>query len=244
MDPRFKALKLDDTADTPLYLQLARKLAEAIHAGWWQASEALPSERTFCDALCISRVTARKALDILLQQGLITRHHGSGTFITPRLEQPLSRLTGFSEMLAAKGFKPESVWLIRERAMPTSEEVIRLGLSPNAEVCHLKRQRLADGVVMAIEISTLPSAVMPDPFAVEHSLYAYLDHQGHSVVRALQHVRAINATPELAQLAGIPAGEAMLMMSRIGYDARNTAIELTDTYCRNDYYDFVAELKR
>jgi DNA-binding GntR family transcriptional regulator len=73
---------------TPLYLQLARKLAEAINAGWWQADEALPSERTFSDELGISRVTARKAMDVLLEQGLIRRRHGSGTFITPRLEQP------------------------------------------------------------------------------------------------------------------------------------------------------------
>ena len=244
MQNRWKALTLDDGADTPLYLQLAQKLSAAIHAGWWQASEALPSERSFCDALAISRVTARKALDILLQQGLITRRHGSGTFITPRLEQPLSRLTGFSEMLTAKGFKPGSVWLSRSCALSTADEAIRLGLSPHADVCHLKRQRLADGEVMAIEFSTLPSVYLPDPFAIENSLYAYLDLQGHSVVRALQHVRAINASVELAQLARIPSGEAMLMMSRIGYDAHNHAIELTDTYCRNDYYDFVAELKR
>ncbi|BEV72881.1 MULTISPECIES: GntR family transcriptional regulator [unclassified Paludibacterium] len=244
MDSRWTALQLDESDNTPLYLQLARKLAEAINAGWWQADEALPSERTLCEALAISRVTARKALDILLDQGLISRRHGSGTFITPKLEQPLSRLNGFTEVLKAKGFKPESQWLMRVRTTPSSEEIIKLGLSPNAEVSRLKRKRLADGVVMAIEISTLPASCLPDPLQVESSLYAYLDSHGHSVVRALQHVRAINATPELAALAGIPVGEAMLMMSRIGYDAANNAIELTDTYCRNDYYDFVAELKR
>jgi GntR family transcriptional regulator len=244
MNSRWVALQLDDAASTPLYLQLAGKLAEAIHAGWWQANEALPSERSLCEALSISRVTARKALDVLLQQGLISRRHGSGTFITPRLEHPLSRLTGFSEMLKAKGFQPESVWLSRLKTTPTADEVIKLGLSPNAEVCRLKRKRLADGQVMAIEISTLPASCLPDPLAVQGSLYAHLDLIGHSVVRALQHVRAINASPELAELADIPLGEAMLMMTRIGYDANNSVIELTDTYCCNDYYDFVAELKR
>ncbi|MBV8048602.1 MAG: GntR family transcriptional regulator [Paludibacterium sp.] len=244
MDSRWTALLLDETANTPLYLQLARKLAEAINAGWWQADEALPSERSLCEALAISRVTARKALDILLDQGLITRRHGSGTFITPKLEQPLSHLKGFSEVLKAKGFKPESQWLSRDRGIPSTEEIIKLGLSPNAEVYRLKRKRLADGVVMAIEISTLPASCLPDPQQIGGSLYAYLDSAGHSVVRALQHVRAINATPDLAALAGIPVGEAMLRVTRIGFDAANNAIELTDTYCRNDYYDFVAELKR
>jgi len=68
MDERWQALKPDEAQSTPLYLQFARKLADAINAGWWQADEALPSERTFSDELGISRVTARKALDVLLER--------------------------------------------------------------------------------------------------------------------------------------------------------------------------------
>ncbi|WP_169449833.1 GntR family transcriptional regulator [Paludibacterium yongneupense] len=244
MDTRWAALQPDDSLSTPLYMQLARKLATAIHAGWWQAAEALPSERTFSEQLTISRVTARKAFDVLLQQGLIQRRQGSGTFITPRLEQPLSRLTGFTEMLRMKGFVPHSLWLSRECGLPSTEESLRLGLSSSARVARLKRRRLADGVVMAIEMSTLPCAYLPDPAVVEYSLYDHLEATGYPVVRALQHIRAVNASPEIAALADVPCGEAMLLISRIGYMADNTAIELTDTYCRNDYYDFVAELRR
>lgn len=64
------------------------------------------SERNLSETLNISRVTARKALEVLFEQGLIRRNQGSGTFITPRLEQPLSRLSSFSEMLRLKGFTP------------------------------------------------------------------------------------------------------------------------------------------
>jgi DNA-binding transcriptional regulator YhcF (GntR family) len=150
MDERWQALKPDETQSTPLYLQFARKLADAINAGWWQADEALPSERTFSDELAISRVTARKALDVLLEQGLIRRRQGSGTFITPRLEQPLSRLTGFTEMLRMKGFEPSSLWLERSVGAPTHDEVIKLGLSPTAQVVRLKRQRLAGSGQLAV----------------------------------------------------------------------------------------------
>ncbi|MGB7648563.1 MAG: GntR family transcriptional regulator, partial [Pseudomonas fluorescens] len=92
-------LRPDDKQSTPLYLQLARNLEAAIHAGQWKSEQALPSERALSEQLSISRVTARKALEVLFAQGLIRRSQGSGTFITPRLEQPLSRLSGFSEML-------------------------------------------------------------------------------------------------------------------------------------------------
>ncbi len=238
------ALRPDDTQATPLYLQLARNLEAAIHAGVWKAEQALPSERSLSEQLGLSRVTARKALEILLEQGLIRRNQGSGTFITPRLEQPLSRLSSFSEMLRLKGFVPGSQWLERGIALPTHEEVIRLGLSPTDQVARLKRLRKADDTVMAIEMSALPAALLPHPEAVGDSLYQYLDSIGRPVVRALQHIRAINASAEFAGLVGIEPGTAMLLMTRIGYLEDNTVIELTDTYCRDDYYDFVAELRR
>ncbi|UMZ13152.1 GntR family transcriptional regulator [Pseudomonas sp. MPFS] len=237
-------LRPDDTQPTPLYLQLARNLEAAIHAGQWKAEQALPSERNLSELLGISRVTARKALEVLFEQGLIRRNQGSGTFITPRLEQPLSRLSGFSEMLRLKGFVPGSQWLERTITPPTHEELIRLGLSPNDKVARLKRLRKADDVVMAIEMSTLPASIIARPEAVGDSLYEYLDGIKRPVVRALQHIQAINASDEFASLVGIAPGTAMLLMTRVGYLEDNTPIEVTDTYCRNDYYDFVAELRR
>lgn len=243
MNP-ISALRPDDTQATPLYLQLARNIEAAIHAGQWKAEQALPSERSLSELLGISRVTARKALEILFDQGLIRRHQGSGTFITPRLEQPLSRLSSFSEMLQMKGFTPGSQWIKREIALPTHDELIRLSLSPIDNVARLKRLRTADGIVMAIEMTALPAKLLPDPHAVGDSLYAHLDSIGRPVVRALQHIRAINASAEFATLVGIETGTAMLLMTRIGYLEDNTPIELTDTYCRDDYYDFVAELRR
>ncbi|WP_297839948.1 GntR family transcriptional regulator [Pseudomonas sp.] len=238
------ALRPDDSQPTPLYLQLARNIEAAIHAGQWKAEQALPSERSLSELLGISRVTARKALEILFDQGLIRRNQGSGTFITPRLEQPLSRLSSFSEMLRLKGFSPSSQWLEREIALPTHDELIRLSLSPTDKVARLKRLRKADGIVMAIEMSTLPAHLLPDPLAVGDSLYVHLDSIDRPIVRALQHIRAINASAEFATLVGIETGTAMLLMTRIGYLKDNTPIELTDTYCRDDYYDFVAELRR
>ena len=239
-----QALRLDDSQPTPLYLQLARNLEAAIHAGHWKAEQALPSERNLSELLNISRVTARKALEVLFEQGLIRRSQGSGTFITPRLEQPLSRLSGFSEMLRLKGFAPSSQWLQREITQPTHEELIRLALSPYDKVARLKRLRKADDTVMAIEMSTLPASIIAQPQAVGDSLYHYLDGIGKPVVRALHHIQAINASDEFAELVGIAPGTAMLLMTRVGYLEDNTPIEVTDTYCRNDYYDFVAELRR
>lgn len=241
---RWNVLKPNVEDPTPLYVQLAHNLADAIHAGQWQAEEALPSERVLSEKLGVSRVTARKALDVLVEQQLVHRRQGSGTFIAPRLEHSLSRLTHFTETLKRKGFEPSTVWIDRRIEAPNHDEILKLGLSPTAQIARLERQRLADGVVMAVEMTAIPVAYLPDPRAVGTSLYAHLDALGHPIVRALQHFRAVNASKKIARLANVTPGQAMLLVTRIGFTANNVAIEVTDSYCRNDYYDFVAELRR
>lgn len=242
MESTLDRLKLDAGQPTPLYRQLAHQLVAAIEAGDWEAGEALPSERVLAEALNVSRITARKALDRLVALGLIQRTRGSGTFIAPRLNQSLTRLTSFTELLTQRGHRPSSRWLSRCLSTPTAEESLRLGLGADHQVSRLKRLRLADDVVVAVEESCLPSRVLADPESVTHSLYRHLDNLGTPIVRALQHVSAVNADAELASLAEVPESQALLMMTRLGYLADGHAAELTVTYCRTDYYDFMVEL--
>ncbi|MED5499357.1 MAG: GntR family transcriptional regulator, partial [Pseudomonadota bacterium] len=178
MEPTLSRLKLDAAQSTPLYRQLAQQLVEAIEAGDWETGEALPSERVLAESLNISRITARKALDRLVALGLIQRTHGSGTFIAPRLNQSLTRLTSFTELLGQRGHRPSSRWLSRRLETPTVEESLRLGLSADHQVSRLKRLRLADDVVVAVEESCLPSHVLSDPESVTHSLYRRLEDLG------------------------------------------------------------------
>lgn len=236
--------KPDGDSSTPLYLQLANKLANGIHNGYWQPDEALPSERVLAETLDISRVTARNAIEMLFERGLLTRKHGSGTYITPKLEQPLSRLTNFSEELRQRGFMPGSQWLSRETGVASPEEIMSLGLSPHSVVSRLKRLRTADNVMMANESTTIPNLYLPNPKLVTDSLYGYLDQNNASPTRALQHIRAVSATAEQAKLIGLKQGTAMLLITRVGYLANGAAVELTHSYCRSDYYDFVVELFR
>lgn len=234
----------DEQSSSPLYLQLAVALAKAINEGRYQANEALPSERVLAEELNLSRVTARKAIERLVEQGLIVRKRGSGNYIAPRLEQPLTRLSSFSEELHQRGFVPQSRWLSRGFVAAGPDEQIALELKSGERVARLERQRLADGVVMAFEVSVLPESVLPEPEAVSASLYTHLSHTGQAPVRALQHIRAINADAKLAGLLEVQTGAAVLFITRVGYVASGKAVELTHSYCRSDYYDFVAEMRR
>ncbi|MCM2973684.1 GntR family transcriptional regulator [Larsenimonas suaedae] len=227
---------------TPLYRQLSNQLARAIELGEWRSEDALPSERLLAERVGVSRITARKALERLVEQGLIVRTHGSGTFIAPRVAPSLSRLTSFSEQLARRGFTPRSHWLDRHTGHANLEERLHLDLGPNDPVVHLKRLRLADDIVVAVEESCLPARFIPEPDALEASLYAYLEHCGTPIVRARQSVSAVNADEALATLARVAPGSALLKVTRLGYLTDGSAAELTTSYCRTDYYDFVVEL--
>jgi GntR family transcriptional regulator len=243
-DPLMSALGLDAAASTPLYVQLRNGLARLIRQGQFGADAALPSERLLAERLGISRVTARKAIDALVTDGLIVRRHGSGNYVAPVLEQPLTRLASFTEELKLRGFVPSSRWIRRAVAVVMPDEMVALGLAAGVRVARLERVRLADGTPMAYESSALPLGVVPDPQAIQDSLYTYLAERGALPVRALQHIRAANATGRHAELLDVPIGQALLFITRVGYLDDGRAVEITHTWCRSDRYDFVAELRR
>lgn len=243
-DPLIVDLGLDPAASTPLYLQVRNGLTRLIREGRFSPDDALPSERVLAEKLAISRVTARKAIDALVNDGLIVRRHGSGNYIAPKLEQPLSRLTSFTEELKLRGFVPSSRWIRRVVSAAMPEEMVALGLSPGARVARLERVRLADKTPMAYEASALPTTVVPNPEAVKDSLYTYLAARGSVPARALQHIRAANASARHAELLGIPVGQALLFITRIAYLEDGHAVEITHTWCRSDFYDFMVELRR
>ena len=228
---------------SPLYLQLARQLESDIRAGTYRVDQALPSERMLSESLGLSRITARKAIEVLVGQGLVLRRQGSGNFIAPRLEQPLSKLASFSEELRQRGYLPSSHWINREIAPASAAEREALGLARGARVARLERLRLADGVPMAYERSTVLLRACPRPQDLDGSLYLHLARSGLAPVRAVQHIRAVNAEAALAAPLGIAIGTALLWVSRTAYLPDGVAVEHTQSYCRSDYYDFVAELK-
>jgi GntR family transcriptional regulator len=234
--------ELDDTSNLPLYQQLQRKLRAAIESRVLGADDALPAERELAEELAVSRITVRKAIDGLVEEGLLVRRQGSGTFVSNRVEKNFSKLTSFSEDMRARGRKPHSVWLNRAAGTVTPEESLTLRSSPGTPVYRFNRLRFADDAPMALEYATVLASCLPSVDAVESSLYAALERTGHRPVRALQRLRAVLLTAEQAELLKAQEKDAGLLVARVGFAKDGRAVEFSQSFYRGEIYDFVAEL--
>jgi GntR family transcriptional regulator len=236
----------DEAGAGPLYLQLQRRIADAVASGRLLPGDSLPPERDMAQMTGLSRVTIRKAVQALVASGQLLQRRGSGTFVAPkvdRLEQALSLLTSFTEDMARRGKTVESVWLGRALHAPAPEEVMALGLGAGDRVARLDRVRRSDGVPLAIERASLSSLILPDPENVSTSLYAVLESRGFRPVRAVQRISAANLGGRDAELLEVPVGAAGLKIERVSYLGSGRVVEFTRSLYRGDAYDFAVELK-
>jgi GntR family transcriptional regulator, N-acetylglucosamine utilization regulator len=235
-----------ETGSGPRYVQLRARIQAAIESGLLPPAAALPSEREIAALTGFSRVTVRKAIQALVDDGTVMQRQGSGSFVTDRsarVEQSLSHLTSFSEDMTRRGMTPTVRWLERSICLPSPEETVALALAANASVSRIARLRLADDRPMAIEKAALPVDILPNPIAVTTSLYEVLEQDGNRPVRAIQKISAINLSAADASLLGIEDGAAGLRIERISYLPSGRVVEFTKSIYRGDAYDFVAELR-
>jgi GntR family transcriptional regulator len=233
---------LDPTQSQPLYQQLQRAIREAIEKRVLAPDDALPAERQIASDLSVSRITVRKAIEGLVEEGLLVRRQGSGNFVAARIEKNFAKLTSFSEDMRSRGRTPHSEWLKRSEGAVTPEEALTLRLSPGAPVYRFHRLRFADDAPMCLEYATVARECLPSLDAVDTSLYEALERAGNRPVRALQRLRALLLNAEQAKLLHAREGDAGLLVERVGFLRDGRAVEFCQSFFRGDTYDFVAEL--
>lgn len=230
----------------PRYEQLYRHLVAAIAEGALPAETQIPPERELAELAQVSRVTVRKAVEQLVADGQLDQRRGAGTFVrVPKARQDNSRsaLVSFTDYMRQRGKIPSSRILAAGLFAPTPIEQQALGLMAQARVARIERLRSADGVPMALEYSSWPVDILPDPQAVQGSLYDHIRALGHVPTHAVQRVSAANLKVSEAQLLNMAASSAVLRIDRTGYLETGRPVEFTRGLYRSDIYDFIAELR-
>lgn len=232
--------KLDGNSLSPLYKQLKDELYRDIKNGVYPVHSRIPSEAELCRRYGISRVTVRKALADLTEEGLLLRIQGKGTFIAmPRLEKNLTAVTDFSQSCRLMGKKPSAVVLRAVCAEPSVKDAGDLSLGAENQVVDILRLRLADDMPVMIEENVFPGtyAYLLDA-DLTGSLYAILHRHHVKPNRALHDISLCHATPSQAKLLQISPGEALLHLYEIIYDNQEKPIHISRQFIRGDRFTF------
>lgn len=231
----------------PLSYRLIEFVIDQIQSGNWKAGERIPSEDQLCEQFKVSRTTVRAALTELIEQGLIYRLHGKGTFVSrPSLQQRLNRLTGFTMDMQSRGLEPSSQVLSAVVIPIPPIAASSLQIKTGYPVIMLQRLRLANGTPMAFETSYIIAndceGVLNEDFS-KRSLYGVLAEKLQIIpTRAVQEMRAIPCPLNQAKYLEIQKGEPVLQMIRTAFDQNDRPFERVESIYRGDRYVFYAEL--
>lgn len=235
---------LDKSGPVPLYHQVSSKIEAAILAGSLPVGSRLENEVALADRLGLSRPTIRRAIQELVDVGLLVRRRGVGTQVVHGQVTRGVELTSLHDDLVQSGQRPTTEVLKLESLIVSSDLARQLGVAPGALIFYVSRLRKVDGVPVAIMQNWLnlntdaPTARELEKFG----LYQLLRTQGVNLSVAKQRIGARRALADEADLLEVERGSALLTMERLSYDNDGRAIELGRHVYRPDLYSFETTL--
>lgn len=197
----------------------------------------IPSERALCQRFDVSRMTVRQAVDVLVNDGILIRKQGRGTYVAHQKLDLQLRITSFAEEMRMRGMVPATTLLevATEPAPPSIAAA--LGLPDGAPTHYVRRLRFAGDAPMCVERAWMPANLLPgfcDP-APPDSLYDELRARGLGPTWGEDTIECLNFDRSLAHLLQVKPGAAGIVVTRRTF-AENVPIQFAISYYRGDRY--------
>jgi DNA-binding GntR family transcriptional regulator len=241
--PPVLTFDIDRSSPTPLYFQLAQAIEGAITGGALPSGSKLENEVLLAQRYGLSRPTVRRAVQELVDKGLLVRKRGVGTQVLQPHVRRSVELTSLYDDLVRGGEAPTTEVLSLERVPAPAAVAEDLELQEGDEVVVLRRLRRSHGEPLALMTNHLPGRFSPTVEELaERGLYQYLRSQGVHLRVAHQRIGARLARAEEARLLDEPPRAALLTMQRVAFDDHGTPVELGRHLYRASRYDFEATL--
>lgn len=230
---------------SPIYIQIHNQLRSWIEAGKWSVGTRIPAERTLANEFGVSRMTLRQAIQTLVDEGVLERRAGSGTYVAnQKVQEKMTGVTSFTELMQAIGKQPSSKTLAYYLTVPSQTEVTILNLQPGERILRMERIRYGDNVPICFEVATVPEKLVQNFSRSEmtQSFYQTLAQKAALYPgRAVQTISATNATERIAEYLNIKRGDALLSMHQTSYLQDGRPFEYVHTQYVGNLFEFVLE---
>ncbi|HEY8804678.1 MAG TPA: GntR family transcriptional regulator [Clostridium sp.] len=233
----------------PLHYQIKEILQEMIENEVLKPGESIPTERELCEIQGVSRMTVNKAIMSLVNEGLIYREQGKGTFVSiPKVNHEISRLKGFTEQMEENGVISKTKILSFKVIDATKKCKLELKMPENEnKIIEIKRLRFSEEQPVAIEIAWLPYCLyngMTRDIIEDKPLYGiFREKYGYHPYRAKQTIEPTMLNEYESKLLNQENRALALIFRRTTYLENETPIEFTKAIYRSDKYKYQITLK-
>jgi len=240
---------LDASSGIPLFHQICVVLRDQVISGALPPGSKLPSEAEICEVFGVSRITAKRAMDQLAKDGLVTRARGRGTIVVDRNESVpfVSTVEGWLENISRMADTTDVQLLAFEYRPAPRHIATHLELEPDAEVQHSIRVRSYQGTPLSYLETWVPGDIGRCYTAADLGntpLLRLLEQNDLNIASAQQRITATIASPNIAKALGVQTGAALLDVRRVARSREGRAVEYICIHYRPDLFQFSMDLTR
>lgn len=216
--------------ETPLYLQFAEKFRQMILSGELQVGDVFPPEVELAKQYGVGRITIRSAINELVQENLLVRRSGKGTFVSePKIDRELVSVASFTERTQSRGLRAGAVCLEVNVIKADEKLAGQLRVSQGSNVVEVVRLRLINDVPLSIDRSYLPHSLCPGiekENLEENSLYMLLESKyGIKPFHSSKTIELTRATPKEAKLLQTAKGAPLFLLVATVFTEDNRVME-------------------
>lgn len=229
------------------YEKIAFDIKEDILSEKYKPNEQLPFEKELCEKYNVSKMTVKKALDLLVNDGLIIKRRGSGTFVKDITEKEIQRIIEkkqFSGLTTTSiGHKVTSKVLEFKIINATKEIADILKIEEDEFIYFVHRVRYVDDKAVVIEKTYIPLNLIPGMKLadVKKSIYGYIkDKLGLNIQSAHSTVRAMKSDELDRKYLNLEKDEPILEVERVAYLDNGKVFEYSFSRHRYDKFEFKA----
>ncbi|SDQ11677.1 GntR family transcriptional regulator [Streptococcus equinus] len=228
----------------PAYIRIHDAVKKQIDDGFWEIGQRLPSERDLADDFEVSRMTLRQAITLLVEEGILERRVGSGTYVAShRVQEKMRGTTSFTEIVRSQGKTPSSQVVSYQRKPANETEIQQLQLKASDYVVRMERVRYADNVPLVFEVASIPEKLIRQfkrEDITEHFFQTLTDN-GYEIGKSQQTIYAKNASERVANYLKVPKNHAVLALTQVSYFTDGRPFEYVHSQYVGDRFEFYLE---